>query len=236
MKANLIFLIIIVSGFSSTSAQSLHSGWAGYALKLQSKSPWGIMFDIQARSSDDYEHLQQYIIRPGVSYIFSKKFIGAAGYAYVSNWALINNITGRIDEHRSWEQLIFNHKIGSINLTQRVRLEQRWISSIGAPDDYKTQQRFRYLIKGVLPFRKDSVFSKGFYGAVQDEVMFNYMNKATTNNSFFDQNRAYLALGYRLNPKFDLEMGYINQLVATRNGPAITNNIIQLAFYSRLDF
>jgi hypothetical protein len=72
----------------------------------------------------------------------------------------------------------------------------------------------------------------GFYAAVQNEIFLNVQNKQNINNSLFDQNRIYGAIGYRFNPKVDLETGYMNQYV---NGMTtnVSNNIIQMALYTR---
>lgn len=237
LKLASFFIALFLLVIGSAMAQNQTSGWASYATSFQShKSHWGLVFDGQFRSSDQFEHLQQFVLRPGVSYKLNDKFTGAVGYAYVSNRVIIDGETDRVDEHRVWEQMILRHKIGRISISHRLRVEQRWISTVAAPDDYQAQQRFRYFLRGLIPFSNQEKFTKGFYAAVQDEVMFNYVNKEVTNNSFFDQNRAYAGFGYRFNAKFDLETGYMNQLVMQRNGGSLTNNIIQLSFYTRFGF
>jgi len=52
------------------------------------------------------------------------------------------------------------------------------------------------------------------------------------NGKTFDQNRFYVALGYRIS-KIDMELGYMNQYTKTASG-SITNNIGQFAVYKRL--
>jgi hypothetical protein len=54
------------------------------------------------------------------------------------------------------------------------------------------------------------------------------------NNEIFDQNRLYLALGYRLRKSFDLEAGYLNQYINGRGKTFGNNHILQLAGYVRL--
>jgi len=79
--------------------------------------------------------------------------------------------------------------------------------------------------------QKDS-FYQGVFVALQDEIFMNIQNKNNINNSFFDQNRIYGAVGYRVNSKLDLEVGYMNQYI---NGAMtnVSNNIIQMALYTR---
>jgi hypothetical protein len=65
-------------------------------------------------------------------------------------------------------------------------------------------------------------------------VFLNIGDKSPVNGKFFDQNRFYLALGYRVNPKFDLEAGYMNQYVSGSNDNISRAHILQLATYLRL--
>jgi len=48
----------------------------------------------------------------------------------------------------------------------------------------------------------------------------------------FDQNRAYLAVGYRFSKAFDVEAGYLNQTINSASNN-IMNNVAQLALYTR---
>ena len=68
---------------------------------------------------------------------------------------------------------------------------------------------------------------------MQNEIFLNVQNKDKINNSLFDQNRVYAALGYRFSPKIDVGAGYMNQ---STNGATndVSNNIVQLALYTRL--
>jgi hypothetical protein len=72
----------------------------------------------------------------------------------------------------------------------------------------------------------------GIFAALQNEVFLNLQHKDQLNGKVFDQNRAYLALGYRFSKKFDLEAGYLNQAI---RGASVntSNNVIQLALYTR---
>ncbi|POY37114.1 DUF2490 domain-containing protein [Solitalea longa] len=232
----LFAFIVMLFSIPTASGQSQSSGWAAYIGSFQFKqSKFGLMFDAQVRSSDEYVHLQQYLFRTALTYKFNKHYTASAGYAYVSSYAVINGVSDRVPEHRAFEQFFINHKLGSISLIHRFRNEHRWIATAADPNDFNAQQRFRYFLRGVIPFQRDSVFSKGVFFSFQEEIMFNYINKEVTNNSFFDQNRAFVGGGYRFNSKIDLEVGYMNQLVKQRSGNTLTNNIFQLAIYTRLN-
>ncbi|POY37113.1 hypothetical protein C3K47_08635 [Solitalea longa] len=233
-KRYLLVCLLLVLSSATLLAQNINTAWLTFNTRFQSaKTPWGGFIDIPLRTTDNYEHLQQIIIRPAISYKLNNHFTAAAGYAYVLNFSYKNEERLYSDEHRLWEQVIYNHKWGSVLFYHRLRNEHRWISSVVYPDDYKTQQRIRYSLRGMIWFNQDLLFEKGFYGVLQDEVMFNYVNKETTNNSFFDQNRLYTAIGFKFKRLIDLEGGYMNQQQKQKSGATSTNHIIQLTMFTK---
>jgi hypothetical protein len=138
-------------------------------------------------------------------------------------------------EHRIWQQFIETHKVHNISSMHRFRLEQRFLPNqmIISSEDRNTSHRFRYFIRNIVPLQNKNAFSNGLFFALQDEVFLNIANKEVVNNKTFDQNRLYLAFGYRLPGKMDLEAGYMNQYTSTRTS-FINNHIAQLALYKRL--
>ena len=83
-------------------------------------------------------------------------------------------------------------------------------------------------------FNNKKAFTKGVFAALQNEIFVNMGNTANVNGKFFDQNRLYLALGYRLRSAFDLEAGYLNQYISGRNKTFTNNHVLQVAGYLRL--
>ena len=109
-------------------------------------------------------------------------------------------------------------------------MEQRFIERRAA-DVFS--QRLRYFFRTMVPLSKqDSTFKKGAFLALQNELFLNLQNKNELNNHVFDQNRAYIAVGYRLSPKIDIEAGYLNQAIKGASTNTI-NNVLQLALYTR---
>ncbi|MBO9153331.1 DUF2490 domain-containing protein [Chitinophaga sp. GCM10012297] len=202
-------------------------------------SKFGVHLDAQARSSDKWESLQTYIVRPGLNYHVRKNMIITAGYALVSNRFMQ---TDHFAEHRIWEQFIINHPVGFVPLQHRFRVEQRFIGNmVYDPSDVKwkkdghnTAHRFRYFLRGIIPFSGERSFSKGMFGALQNELFLNFGDKSAVNGKTFDQNRAYVAVGYRFSAKFDLEAGYLNQYITQRNDNFTNVHVAQLAGYLRL--
>jgi hypothetical protein len=86
-----------------------------------------------------------------------------------------------------------------------------------------------------LPLNKTTKgFTRGWFGALQNEVFLNVSGTEYVNGKVFDQNRLYGALGYRVAKGFDIELGYLWQFVERRSGVQNTSNQVgQLAVYWR---
>lgn len=191
---------------------------------------WGLVSDVQLRTSDDWEDLRTLILRPGVSYFLDKNNSLSGGYAYIATYSPgMRHLT----EHRSWQQFIAQRKYGEYPLTHRLRLEQRFIERASGDDVYS--DRLRYFGRLLVPFNAigGTPFTQGNYLALQNEVFLNLSGRSDLNGNLFDQNRAYVALGRRLRSKLDFEVGYLNQFINGRSNETL-NHVIQFAFYTRL--
>lgn len=244
MKKNLSLTILLlgICSWLHAQGQTQFSGWLATFNTFKTGKKTSIHNDIQWRSSDEFKHTQTFLFRAGLNYHVRKNMIATAGYAFIHNRRTVSGVSGYAPEHRIWEQFIISHKISKAAVTHRFRLEQRFItrSVINGTelknDGHVYANRFRYFIRSVIPVntQKGSSFTKGPFAAIQNEVFVNVGNKANVNGEFFDQNRLYLAGGYRLSRSFDLEAGYMNQYINGRGSAFTNNHIVQLATYIRL--
>lgn len=230
----LSFCIAFIVSFLSSFAQTQHqnSGWLMFVNNTKFNDKWGLAFDVQFRSADELGYLRNVLIRPGLTYFVNKNNNVTLGY--LLNTTKIESLGESVmnfAEHRIWEQYIHTHRLGGMFATQRFRLEQRFIEQNNGDNVFA--QRIRYFFRFIQPLQKKAAsFDKGAFLALQNELFFNIQNKSKLNNKFFDQNRAYLAAGYRFSKKLDAEIGYLNQAINGPNNYTI-NNVVQLAFYTR---
>jgi hypothetical protein len=139
------------------------------------------------------------ILRPGVGYAFAPWVSLYAGYAWIPEW--LDATGGRRDEHRIWEQLIFDyHGDQGIWVQSRTRFEQRF-ANFGTG----TAHRFRQLVR--LNYRPKASVPVGI--AFWDEV-FVGIQGASWAKQGFDQNRAHLGLAIYSSKPFRVEIGYLN--------------------------
>ncbi|HVU97566.1 MAG TPA: DUF2490 domain-containing protein [Puia sp.] len=235
MKTPIKILLIILFAGASAKAQTQFMGWGASFINYKVNDKFGLYFDGQYRSTDRLQQLNQLLLRPGVNFYLSPAFTFTSGYAMIPQQRISNGVTGYLPEHRIWEQLVFTHKVKAVRATvsHRARLEHRFIPRHHAEgnslvkDGHRTAGRLRYFTRGVVPLGNAS--DKGMFAAIQNEIFFH-----TADGGSFDQNRAYIAAGYRMSRQLDLEMGYMNQYIAGAGGASTNNHILQVATYIRL--
>ncbi len=222
----LLFLIGTTKTYSQTETQ--YSGWLSIYHKQKLGEKWGYLFDAQYRTDKQFSKTSGYLLRPGITYDVSKSQTAGAGYAFLGNYEEEKSSRIFYAENRIWEQYQINAKIGKATLSNRLRLEQRYINV----ENGGFSQRLRYYIRSQVPLVKvDSSFKKGLYLALQNEFFVNIQHKERASNSFLDQNHAYISFGYRFSKKIDAEVGYQYIYSKDRNGN-LRNNVFQLAVYT----
>ncbi|WP_246029447.1 DUF2490 domain-containing protein [Pedobacter nototheniae] len=233
MRKVLLSALMLFLAWSKLSAQTQYqnTGWFFFLNNTRFNKHWGLQFDLQLRSADGWDYMRNTLVRPGLTYFINEKHNVTLGYLWQTTQNRVDGLENfTLNEHRIFEQYIYTHKLNSIFASHRVRVEQRFIGRTG---EDVFAQRFRYFFRLIQPLQKiESGFKKGPFVALQNEVFLNIQNKKQINNSFFDQNRMYLAAGYRFSKAVDVEAGYMNQASHGANNNTI-NNIVQLALYTR---
>jgi hypothetical protein len=206
-----------------------HSGWAAWFNSDRLNDRWGYVTDVQLRSGDDLKEAQNLLVRPGLTYFFDGQNNATLGYALV---ATLNNPGDNLIEHRIWQQYIHTQTWSRAAVTHRFRLEQRFVEQQNTGDRLFSQ-RLRYFFRSVVPLKGDKAsFTEGPFFAFQNELFLNVQHEDHVNGKLFDQNRLFLAGGYRLSSRYDLELGYLNQSINGRVNDTV-NHIVQVGLYSR---
>lgn len=154
------------------------------------------------------------IVRPALGYRFSKSVSVWAGYAAIG---LFDDVAeNRAEEHRAWQQGLFNVPLGALSFQVRPRLEQRFRE--GQSD---IAFRARLLVRANVAFGPDVPV----YLATWSEAFFHLNDAAWGPQAGLDQNRLFLGLGVRGPAATRLELGYLNVTVARPVGPSIAHNL-----------
>jgi len=193
--------------------ESTFSQWLSVPITVDAgEKPSRFQFwtDLHARRSSGSTLL---ILRPAVGWRFNKIVTAHVGYAYIPNFT---DGGGFSSEHRVWEQVILNAKLGTIGKFQsRTRFEQRF-----AGNDPAVALRIREFIRFGVHFGENSPFQF----LVWDEIFLG-LNDPGWAPQGYDQNRLFVGPGVDVEPLGGrLELGYMfNHLNRT---PDIFNHVL----------
>lgn len=146
----------------------------------------------------------QLILGTAVGWQLSDRVSVWQGYAWVPVFEPIN-----VNEHRIYQQLNVQGKIRRIRLTNRTRLEERWIEN----NDGKASIRLRHLVRGMVPLDA----KQRWFLVLSDEVFVTLKGVSNGPAAGFDQNRLFVGINRKLNQVVNAELGYLNQWINTRD-------------------
>jgi len=193
--------------------------WTVLNSQISLSDKFGIHAEVQIRRNDGFNKWQQLLLRPGIFYTINPNLSATAGYAYVETYPYgeIPSAKVAFPEHRIWQQFQFTQKTGSVDVISRLRLEQRFFgdASLGTFTNTRFENRFRYMLRAVVPLTRDANKTTKLYLPVYDEVFINFGENVKYNT--FDQNRAFLGLGLNTGKAGKIEVGYMYQYVQQRN-------------------
>jgi len=174
----------------------------------------------QGRFGNDASQFSQAIIRPGLGYAITDKIVVWAGYAWTPTDEPLVPKSGRpFNEHRIWQQVTWADDFSFGKLSLRSRFEQRFFDHnvpVSGSDD--VAYRFRQLVKLAIPV---TMIDPNLSFIVQNEVFvaLNTVSNPGFISRGFDQNRAFVGLGYKAHRNATVEMGYMNQFIDRRHNP-----------------
>lgn len=215
----ILFLFVSLLLITPSQAQDSPLGnWLIYFgnKKLPAKFNWH--HEVQYRNYNVIGDLEQLLLRTGIGYNLTEdnnNLLLGYGFIHSQNYG-DNGEKNSVNEHRIYQQFITKQKIGPVSLQHRYRFEQRWIESL-----FKV--RFRYFLSLNIPLHAPEKTDRVFYLSMYNEVFIQ------TEGNFFDRNRAYAGLGFRLNKQLRFEIGYMNQFLPAFNRDQI--NVMIFASY-----
>jgi hypothetical protein len=193
--------------------------------KLSPKTDW--LVEYQWRRTNGFKHW------PNSAVSLALGYAQAETHPY-GRFPIAAN--GTFPEHRLFEQVVVKQNIGRFSITNRFRIEQRWLGRRRPGSDREIEgwtflHRFRYLLRVQYPL------GKKMYGWLGNEIFIGAGKNVGVN--IFDQNRIHANLGYKLNRYMNIELGYINQTLQQGrlvNGQTIMQRNNGLAIATTLNF
>jgi hypothetical protein len=241
MKRNLILGILLVfisfKGFSQNKEVSSQSQfWTQYSFLGRVSTKWSLYFDFVDRFNDFFKSENTIFIRPGIAYDLSENASLYLGYCYAISYPT-SNVPVNLGEHRPWQQLLLNNKIGKFSFQHRYRLEERFNQEYKdehIEDGYIFTWRFRYKLNIQYPIWKANDDKKSLSLLVSNEIITSFGKNVVV--SYFNQNRVFLGLTFQLSKGLSTSFGYTNIFRSTNTtGHYININAPTININQKLD-
>jgi hypothetical protein len=187
-----------IGACSPASADTVQDfgGWTGVFIQGKLSESFSLYLEEQIRLNTEVSAGNRFILRPAIQYSISPELSTSLGYGWTPNFSPFRN------ENRIWQQVQYVLKADHLQLSNRIRFEQRMIQNADG-----TSLRFRYLIRGNLYLNPNT---KRLALCIGDEIFFQ-LNGVSGGPPFgFDQNRAFIGLNFVVNDELTLESGYLN--------------------------
>ncbi len=161
--------------------------------------------EVQPRVGNHFSDVTQLLIRPAVGYQVSPTVSLWLGYGWTPSFK-----PRYVNEHRIFQQVLVENRYANFDMTNRTRLEERFISGAG-----ETAYRFRHQIRFYKPLD-----AQKRWGAVASDELFIHLNTTPGGpQAGFDQNRPFIGLARQINKHARLEAGYQATTLNPRNRP-----------------
>ncbi len=223
-----IFLFIILqtfNGFAQQTKQITHQKlvWYGYYLTLQLNEKYFLTSEIQERHFVEPFAQHQFVLRSHLHRNLGRGWDVALGMCLFlqspnENPSKNDLIIPELRPHFAFAQ---QQKLKFGNLNQRYQVEARFFhhtenNELAESYDFGNF-RFRYQIGLEIPIWKNKATKRELLAVkFSNEIMVNVGENIVYN--FFDQNRMYVALNYKITPNLSLEMGYLNWFQQQKSG------------------
>jgi hypothetical protein len=215
----LLALAALPSRAQSPRLNDFHSlAWFVYTGDHKIADKWALHTEYQWRRVDLVRDPQQQLARVGLVRTLTSRVKVAGGYTYFQShrYGDYAEVAGRAEpENRLYEDVSLSDKLGRLGLSQRIRLEQRWLGSRdqtgnGPVERWRYQNRIRYQLEVQFPLQGPAIDDKEFYLTAFDEVFLGFGQNVGLN--VFNQNRLSGGVGYQLSKAASLELNYLYQV------------------------
>jgi hypothetical protein len=240
--SSFIFILPLI-GIAQKNINEHRLGWALYIGTHKITDKVKFMTEYQWRRAEGFKQWQQSLLRLGLEYEINPKVSVMCGYAWVRSFPYGNQpVLHEFDEHRVFEQLNLNDKVGRFEIQHRYRLEQRLLDQYAknATNDivqvdpvYRNRIRYRAMI--MVPLTRKEMGDNTLFLNVNNELFVGF-GKGIAKNPI-DQNRFITALGWRFNAQTNIQVGYLNQFVIKPNAMDMErNHALWISMGYNLDF
>ncbi|WP_343487262.1 DUF2490 domain-containing protein [Allomuricauda sp. d1] len=201
------FCILYFMASFSLSAQSeiedTFGSWLVISGNNKIAEKWSIPTESVIRYYDGFYKTEFLFFRSGITYVPNSKYNFSLGAAYLDTQPFDHTEFETLTtQFWLYEEFCLNSKINKLKISQRLRLENRWISTY---DDHIFTNRLRYRLQFKHPVT-DNLYLKMF-----NEPFFDF------DNAHINQNRFFMGVGRELLSGLHIEIGYMKNHIGKNN-------------------
>ncbi len=237
----IIFILYLISLSIQAQKKIDHQQliWYGYYNTLKFNENWSLLSEIQQRQFYNPTAQHQLVFRSNLERKITGNWNISGGLTYFlqnpNNPNSESNLT--VPELRPDVGFKNKQRIGFLTINHRYKAEARFFHDVEnnrLVGGFRFSNfRFRYQLGLDFSLWKKEEKEKLSF-KVKDEIMFNVGKKVVKNT--FDQNRIYLALNYKLNDTYAVEMGYMNWFQQQKTGVDFYNrDIVRFSLFHTID-
>lgn len=212
--------------------------WLGLYTTYWFSKKWGYYGEYHLRRADFVNRMSKLYLRFGVNYKVDTQFRITLGVVNRYTWTDYPELVTEeryVPEYRFWEQALFSAKYFGLKIYHQLRTEQRWRRSTKIADPkYYYYNRFRYKILAYAPIFGPLLETNSLFLTLYNEIFMQAGEKVEYN--YFEDNRAYVGLGYGLTDSVHLHMGYMKSFGQLNAFEFRDNDIFRLSIYHKLSF
>jgi Protein of unknown function (DUF2490) len=231
------FISLSIGSFAQRTkeVQNQNHFWWSINSTVKVYKQWSIVGDLHIRRTNYLKNNNFYYTRIGAAYAINKNLSVslAGGHMWLANKTAVTELF--VNENRLVEQVQLVQPLGKIQLSQRLRVEQRWIQKVinnELSDEYRYSTRYRYQLALNIPVSSNKYIPTI---AMSDELMLQTGKDIVYNN--FDQNRLFAGIKQQITPSLAFDFGYMHVYQQRLSGYQYNrNHTIRLFFHWQPDF
>ena len=242
MKKLVLVIIVLLPEFlfAQKKVENQQLIWYGYYNSLKFNENWSLNSEIQERQFYNPTAQHQLVFRFNLERNLIADWKASVGITLFLHNPNNPNSESKLTVPELRPDIGFSnkHKLGFITINHKYKAEARFFHDVENQElvgGYRFSHfRLRYQLGLDFSIWKNEGNEKLLL-KIKDEIMFNIGNKIVKNT--FDQNRIYLALNYKLNKSYAVEVGYMNWFQQQKSGTDFYNrDVLRLSIFHTIDF
>ncbi len=221
-KFSAIFWLLIAASIQANAQTNRDfaglGSWNIFNIRYEKTKYWSGFVEGQVRSLGYYNQFHYHEVKGGITYQFSTAFSFTAGFGSYNTYSQGGNFKKPIqrEEFRNWQQFIINQPEGWLRIEHRYRVEQRF-TNVGF------RNRFRYRLQLLKQIGLPGQTEKPFFIYFWNELFL------TDRATYFERNRFFIGMGWKINRDFTFQTGWIRQFDYNISDE-IGKNFLQVSF------